>query len=60
MNRNQFLSLAGKYRKLVLQLLADAKRIQVSSHPYSIYAERIRVIAGDIEVLARAIEAEFS
>ncbi len=60
MNRNQFLSLASKFRKLTLQLHADAKRVQVSSHPYSVYADRIRVIAGDIEVLARAIEAEFS
>jgi hypothetical protein len=60
MNRKQFLSLAGKYRKLTLQLQGDAKRVQVSSHPYSDYAERIRALAAEFEGLAKQMEREFS
>jgi len=59
MNRKQFLGFAGKLHKMALQLEADAKRVRVSSHPPSPYADTIKDIAGLIDALAKDIEKEF-
>ncbi len=59
MNRHQFRGLARKYHRYAMDLEADARRVQVSTHPPSDRAETIKGIARQLETVVQDIESEF-